>query len=154
MDDTGKSPIIVLKDVDESRVLPIWIGPLEASSISVALNKVPFDRPMTHDLMLNVIRNMGGTLKRIEVIEIDGGTFYAELVLETESGTMRVDSRPSDAIAIAVREECPMYVASEVFEKAGAPYPEEQQTVLSAEDSDNWLEELEKLDEDDTKYKM
>jgi len=154
LDETGKSPIIVLKDEEETRVLPIWIGAMEAMSISLAINGVPFHRPMTHDLLLNVIRQMGGTVNRVEVTDIVDGTFYAEIVVAMESETLRIDSRPSDVIALAVRAECPILAGAAVLESAGAPFPENAETVLTTENSDKWMEELEKLSEDDTKYKM
>lgn len=153
LDDNNKAPILLLKG-EEHRVLPIWIGAVEAMAISMALNQVPFPRPMTHDLLLNVIRDMGGTVKRVEITDIEEGTFYAEIIVETEGGTRQIDSRPSDAIALAVRAECPISVGEDVLESAGVPYHEDGETVLKTEDADKWLEELNKLSEDDTKYKM
>ena len=154
LDETGKSPIIVLKDEDETRVLPIWIGAMEAMAISMAINKVEFHRPMTHDLLLNVFGKMGGVVNRVEVTDIEKGTFFAEIVVETRDGTKRIDSRPSDAIALAVRAECPILVGEEVLAEAGAPFPEHAEAVITTEDSDKWMEELDKLSEDEIKYKM
>lgn len=154
LDESGKSPIIVLKDEDETRVLPIWIGAMEAMAISLAINGVPFNRPMTHDLLLNVIKQMGGTVNRVEITDIVDGTFYAEIVVAMENETLRIDSRPSDAIALAVRAECPILAGTSVLETAGAPFPENTETVLTTENSDKWMDELEKLSEDDIKYKM
>ncbi|BCS87305.1 bifunctional nuclease family protein [Pseudodesulfovibrio sediminis] len=154
VDEAGKSPIIVLKNEEETMVLPIWIGAMEAMSISMAINDVDFPRPMTHDLMLNVIDKMGGSLTRIEITDIENGTFFAELVVSTEEKTMRIDSRPSDAIALAVRTKCAIYAGESVLDSAGGPFPEQVETVLTTENSDQWIDELEKLSEDDTKYKM
>lgn len=154
LDETGKSPIIVLKDEAETRVLPIWIGTMEAMAISMAINKVEFPRPMTHDLLLNVIGQMGGSVNRVEVTDIEKGTFFAEIVVDMQSETRRIDSRPSDAIALAVRTECPILVGEEVMTQAGAPFPEHAETVITTEDSDKWLDELDKLSEDEIKYKM
>lgn len=154
LDEGGKSPIIVLKDEDETQVLPIWIGAMEAMSISLAVNKVEFNRPMTHDLLLNTIEHMGAKVVRVEITDIDNGTFYAEIVLEAESETTRIDSRPSDAIALAVRAECPIHVGESVFAEAGAPFPEDSEAVITTKDSDKWMDELDKLSEDDIKYKM
>ena len=81
LDETTKSPILVLKDEGDTRVLPIWIGAMEAMSISMAINKIPFQRPMTHDLLLNVIGDMGGIVVRVEIIAIENGTFFAEIVV-------------------------------------------------------------------------
>jgi hypothetical protein len=153
LDENNKSPIIILKGEEGGRVLPIWIGAMEAMAISMALNKVPFPRPMTHDLLLNVIRDLGGSIARVEVTDIEEGTFYAEIVVEAEAGTRRIDSRPSDAIALAVRAECPILVGEEVLEAAGVPL-QEGESVIKTEDAEKWMEELNKLSEDDTKYKM
>ncbi len=154
LDEKTKSPILVLKNVEQGRVLPIWIGALEAMAISMAINKTPFPRPMTHDLLLNVIHSLGGKVTGVEVTSIESGTFFAEIIITTENGTLRVDSRPSDAIALAVRAECPIAVEESVLEEAGTLFQEDSETVIKTEDSDKWLDELEKLSEEDIKYKM
>lgn len=153
LDEKSKSPILVLKDVDD-RVVPIWIGTMEAMAISTALNKVPFPRPLTHDLLMNVIRDMGGSVTRVEVTDIENGTFFAEIVVSAGGRTLRIDSRPSDAIALAVRAECPIHVGDAVFEEAGGRHVEDNEAVIKTEDADKWLDELDKLSEEDTKYKM
>ncbi|MDC0335376.1 bifunctional nuclease family protein [Pseudodesulfovibrio sp.] len=153
LDEKSKSPILVLKDED-GRALPIWIGAMEAMAISMAINKVPFPRPMTHDLLLNTIHSLGGSVTRVEVTDIEKGTFFAEIIVAMDNDTRRIDSRPSDAIALAVRAECPIHVNESVIEEAGTLYQETSEAVIKTEDSDKWMEELEKLSEDDTKYKM
>ncbi|WP_207259553.1 bifunctional nuclease family protein [Desulfovibrio sp. Huiquan2017] len=154
VDEAGKSPIIVLKDEEETRVLPIWIGAMEAMSISMAINKVPFPRPMTHDLLLNAIRVLGGAVARVEITDIEDGTFFAEIVVDTGNETLRIDSRPSDAIALAVRAECPILAGETVLDEAGGAFPEHPEAVIKTEDAEKWQEELDKLSEDDIKYKM
>lgn len=154
LDENNKSPILILKNVEEGRVLPIWIGAMEAMSISMAINKTPFPRPMTHDLLLNTIHGLGGKIERIEVTSMEEGTFFAEIVVATADKTLRIDSRPSDSIALAVRAECPILVAEGVLEEAGVPHQEDSEAVIKTENSDKWLSELEKLTEEDTKYKM
>ncbi|WFS61046.1 bifunctional nuclease family protein [Pseudodesulfovibrio thermohalotolerans] len=154
LDEAGKSPIIVLKDEAETVVLPIWIGAMEAMAISMAINQVPFPRPMTHDLLLNTIRAMGGTVTRVEITDIENGTFFAELVIASGDETWRIDSRPSDAIALAVRAECPILAGESVLEEAGGPFPEHPEAVIKTEDAEKWQDELDKLSEDDIKYKM
>ena len=154
VDEAGKSPIIVLKDEEETKVLPIWIGAMEAMAISMAINKVPFPRPMTHDLLLNAIRSLGGEVNRVEVTDIENGTFFAEIVVSAGEETLRLDSRPSDAIALAVRADCPILVGETVFEQAGGAFPDHPETVIKTEDSDKWQDELDKLSEEDIKYKM
>jgi len=153
LDESNKSPILVLKD-EEGTAVPIWIGAMEAMAISMAINKVPFPRPMTHDLLLSAISALGGKVVRVEVTDIETGTFYAEIVVSTEKETMKLDSRPSDAIALAVRAECPIYVADEVIKNAGASMEAESESVIKTEDADKWADELEKMSEEDTKYKM
>lgn len=154
LDENNKSPILVLKDDAQGRVMPIWIGAMEAMSISMAINKVPFPRPMTHDLMLNAIKQLGGKVVGVEVTSLESGTFYAEILVDMKEDVTRIDSRPSDAIALAVRAECPIRVAEAVIVEAGAPYQEDGEAVIKTEDSEKWIEELGKLSEDDTKYKM
>ena len=153
LDENNKSPIIILKGEEGGRVLPIWIGAMEAMAISMALKKVPFPRPMTHDLLFNAIRDLGGTVARVEITDIEEGTFYAEIVVDIEGGTRRIDSRPSDAIALAVRAECPILAGEEVLDAAGVPL-QEGESVIKTEDAEKWMEELNRLSEDDTKYKM
>lgn len=153
LDDKNKSPIIVLKE-EGGRVVPIWIGAMEAMAISMAINQVPFPRPMTHDLLLNTIRSLKGTVTRVEITDIESGTFFAEIIVAIEGDTKRIDSRPSDAIALAVRAECPILVSESVFEEAGTTYEEAGEAVIKTEDSDKWADELDKLSEEDTKYKM
>ena len=153
LDENNKSPILILKD-GQGRALPIWIGAMEAMAISSAINKVPFPRPMTHDLLLNTITGLGAAVTRVEVTDIESGTFYAEFVVSIENETKRLVSRPSDAIALAEPAECPIFVADSVIDEAGAPLQEEDAAVIRTENSDKWTDELEKLSEEDTKYKM
>jgi len=153
LDENNKSPILILKGEDQARVLPIWIGAVEAMAISVALNEIPFPRPMTHDLLLNTILNMGGKVESIVVNSIEEGTFFAEIVVERDGGIVRIDSRPSDSIALAVRAKCPMFVEESVMESSGVPL-KDGESVLLTEDSEKWMDELNRLSEDDTKYKM
>lgn len=155
LDEKTHSPILVLKDSDEKIVLPIWIGAMEAMSISMAVNKEPFSRPMTHDLQLDMLKLLGGEIDRIEVVSIIEGTFYANIVLHHGGEVTHVDSRPSDAIALAVRAKRPILIADSVLETAGAPFQDVAGNgVLKPDDSSGWLDELESLSEDDTKYKM
>lgn len=154
LDEHSKSPILVLKD-EAGLAVPIWIGAMEAMAISMALNKVPFPRPMTHDLLLSTITGLKGTVRRIEVTKVEEGTFYSDIIVKTADDLVRIDSRPSDAIALAVRAECNIFVDEEVITTAGAPFTEEgNETVMRTHDSDKWLDELEKFSEDETKYKM
>ncbi len=154
VDEKSQAPVLILKDSAEERVLPIWIGAMEAMSISLALNKVVFPRPMTHDLLLSVIEDLGGRVNSVEVTNIEDGTFYAEVVLSRDGEIKRIDSRPSDAIALAVRAEAAILVHEDVLKEAGSHTLADYEKVLKSEDSDKWAEELEKFSEEDSKYKM
>lgn len=154
MDEKSQAPVLILKNSTEERVLPIWIGAMEAMSISLALNKVVFPRPMTHDLLLSVVEGLGGHVNAVEVTNIDDGTFYAELVVDHGGEILRIDSRPSDAIAVAVRAEAAILVHEEVLEEAGTHTVADYEKVLKSDESDKWAEELEKFSEEDSKYKM
>ncbi|MES9995456.1 bifunctional nuclease domain-containing protein [Desulfovibrio aminophilus] len=154
LDEKSQAPVLILKAVDGERILPIWIGAMEAMAISVALNKVAFPRPMTHDLLLNVLRGLGGQVSRVEVTSVEEGTFFAEIVIRKGEETLRMDSRPSDAMALALRAEVPLFVHEKVLEQAGTMTPGAYEAVLKSEDADKWTEELEKLSENGNKYKM
>lgn len=116
---TGQ-PVIVLEPLDEltARALPIWIGRPEATSILFALQDIRTSRPMTHDLLLSVIRATGFSVMRVEVTRLEGGTFYAAIRLRNGEQEAVVDARPSDCVAIAVRVGCPILVADAVMEEA------------------------------------
>ena len=121
--------VVILKEKDANRYLPIWIGPSEADAIAVKLQDVSVPRPLTHDLLGNVIDAMGGVVKRIVVTDLQNDTFYAKIILEfgdNGSGDNKeVDSRPSDAIALAVRTNVPIFVEEPVLEKAGVQLDKE-----------------------------
>ena len=105
LDEDSQVPVLILKDAEEKRVLPIWIGAMEAMAISLALNEVELPRPMTHDLLLAMITNMDGKLTNVDVVSIREGTYYAELEVEQNGKRKRIDCRPSDGIALALRAE-------------------------------------------------
>jgi hypothetical protein len=130
--------VVILKEKDTDRYLPIWIGPSEADAIAVKLQDVSVPRPLTHDLLGNVIDAMGGVVKRIVVSDLQNDTFYAKIILEVgETGSTEnkeVDSRPSDAIALAVRSNVPIFVEEPVLEKAGVQLDKETGKV--AEEGD------------------
>ncbi|OIP27216.1 MAG: hypothetical protein AUK00_02590 [Dehalococcoidia bacterium CG2_30_46_9] len=117
--------VVILKEKGANRYLPIWIGPNEADAIAVKLQNIPLPRPLTHDLLQSVITNLGASLNYIVVNELQNDTFYAKLFLTVDSTQIEVDSRPSDAIALAVRVGVPIYVEEMVLEKAGIVLEEE-----------------------------
>lgn len=111
--------VVILKEKMAERYLPIWIGPAEADAIAVKLQDVNVPRPLTHDLLSSIIDNLGATVNSIVVNDLKNDTFYAKIVLNVDGGVIEVDSRPSDALALAVRVEVPIYVEDIVLDKAG-----------------------------------
>jgi len=111
--------VIILKDINADRYLPIWIGPYEAEAIAIRLRNVEVARPLTHDLLKNVIAEMGGEISRIVVTDLRDDTFYARIRVHLDGQRMEIDSRPSDAIALAVRANVPIFVNESVMEEAG-----------------------------------
>lgn len=122
IDPRSEQPVIILKPLEEAPgegvLLPIWIGQPEATSILLAVEGIPMKRPMTHDLLRDVIETLDTTVERVEITRVEEGTFYAVVVLRTGSGTRFVDARPSDSIALAVRTGAPIYVAEQVLADA------------------------------------
>jgi bifunctional DNase/RNase len=121
---TNQQRIVVLREVNAERYLPIWIGPYEAESITIALQEIEVARPQTHDLLKNILHTLGARLVRIEVIALKDEVFFGNLVVEIDGRTVNIDSRPSDALALAVRARVPVLVAREVLDSAGV-LPEE-----------------------------
>lgn len=117
---TNQQRIVVLREMDTERYLPIYIGPYEAEAITIALQEVEVARPQTHDLLKNMMSTLNARLLRVEVVSLRDDVFYGNLVVETSSGrTIDVDSRPSDALALAVRAHVPILVSQEVLDSAG-----------------------------------
>ncbi len=137
--------IVVLKDSDE-RFLPIWIGPYEADAINIALQGNQVARPLTHDLLKAIIQQVGGTPSHIAVIDLREDTFYAQIVIQLNDKRVELDSRPSDAIALAVRLQIPIYVADEVMDKASIR--PSQNTESAAPEEDEQLDAFRDLIED------
>lgn len=151
MDPNTNMPIVVLKDVSSDTVLPIWVGIFEANAIAVEIEKLVTPRPKIHDLTQNLIQSMNGQLERIVITELKDDTFYAVLWLSHEGEAVTIDARPSDAIALALRADCPIYVAEPVLAMArlSAAGPPDNATT---EQLRKWLEGLN--DEDLGRYKM
>src|SRR2546423_4420991 len=111
--------VVILKEVDSERYLPIWIGPYEADAIALELQEVPMQRPFTHDLLRAVVAELGASVTHVLINDLREDTFYARIVLDAQGRHAEVDSRPSDAIALAVRVHCPIYVDDLVLDRAG-----------------------------------
>ncbi len=154
LDEQSQVPLLILKDLEETRVLPIWIGAMEAMAISVSLNQVSISRPLTHDLMLQTLQTLGASLQSISVVDLKEGTYYAELHLEQQDRTYVVDSRPSDAIALAVRTGVPVYANEDLLERMDKHFDQESEAVLKDEEAEKWTEVLQNINVDDFKYKM
>lgn len=116
---TNQQRIVVLREVNSERYLTIWIGPFEAESITIALQEVELARPQTHDLLKNVLTALNGRLLRIEVVSLKEDVYYGNLVVEVNGQIINIDSRPSDALALAARSRVPILVAREVLDSAG-----------------------------------
>jgi len=116
----SQRPIILLKEEGGNRYLPIWIGPFEASAIALEMSNIKTPRPMTHDLIINIIKNLNIKIDNIEISDLKDNTFYAVInILDSEKKIIRIDSRPSDAIATAVRIKCDIYAESKVLDSGG-----------------------------------
>ena len=150
MDPVTNMPIVVLKDVGGNAILPIWVGVYEANAIALEIEKVATPRPMTHDLIRNLLFGLEASVKKIVVSDLKEDTFYAIIWLERNGEMISVDSRPSDALAIALRLDCPIYVSDSVLKTS--------KTIAAVGDVSNneelrrWLENL--PDEDMGRYKM
>ena len=150
MDPVSNMPIVLLKDVGSETVLPIWVGVYEANAIALEIEKVNTPRPMTHDLIKNVLTGLDALVHKVVVTELKDDTFYAVIWLEREGHVVSIDSRPSDALALALRVDCPIFVEDEVLKnskQATNPVP-----AVSSEELRKWLEDL--GDDDLGKYKM
>ena len=123
--------MVILKEKTSDRYLPIWIGPAEADAIAVKLQGVSVPRPMTHDLLNTIVDVLGASINSIIVSDLKNDTFYAKVVLNVDGGQMEVDSRPSDAIALAVRVDAPIYAEEGVLDKAGILLDKETGKPLS-----------------------
>ncbi len=149
MDPATNMPIVILKDVQGDTVLPIWVGLYEANAIALEIEKSTPPRPMTHDLLRNLIHGLKGSVQKIVVTDLRNDTFYAVIWMEQEGEVVSIDARPSDALALALRSDCPIYVSEEVIRIAKlAPSMAE----TSPEELRRWLEGLN--DEDLGRYKM
>jgi len=154
VDPLTNSPIVILKEIDGEKTLPIWIGLLEATAIASELEGIRFSRPMTHDLLKNIMEMIGLKVLKIEVVDLKNNTYYALIHFRHGEKEMSIDARPSDALALSLRVDAPIFVAEEVIQKSS-------QIDLKAEPEDKseqgkkWQEILESLNpEDFGKYKM
>lgn len=150
MDPVTNMPIVVLKDVGSDTVLPIWVGVYEANAIALEIEKVTTPRPMTHDLIKNVLTGLNAQVHKVVVSELKEDTFYAVIWVEREGQVISIDSRPSDALALALRLDCPIFVDDDVLKSSKLASSINER--VSNDELRKWLEGLN--DEDLGRYKM
>jgi uncharacterized protein len=150
MDPVTNMPIVILKDVNGTSVLPIWVGIYEANAIALEIEKVTTPRPMTHDLIKNLLFGLETRVNKVGVTELRDDTFYALIWLEKAGQVISIDSRPSDALALALRADCPIYVDEEVLKNSKVSSGASDK--INNEELRKWLENLN--DEDMGRYKM
>ncbi len=149
LDPITSMPIVLLRDAESQRVLPIWVGPVEASAIALQVENVAPPRPMTHDLMRNLLTDLGVTLERVIISDLRDNTFYAFLELRRGTEMVLVDARPSDALALSIRTRARVFVEGRVLDQAKSVDISSEQA-----DRDRLQKWLESLDPDDLGYKM
>ena len=150
VDPITNMPIVILRDQDGQRVLPIWVGIFEANAIALQIENIPTPRPMTHDLLRNIIQDLRATVEKIVVCDLQENTFYALIYLTVNGDTVAIDARPSDAIALALRTRAPIFVEETVIDNAKTV-----DTSSEKADADRLHKWLESIDPDDLgKYKM
>ncbi len=149
LDPITNMPIIILKDTEEKKALPIWVGIFEANAIALELEKVSTPRPMTHDLIKNILEGLGISVRQVVVNDLKDNTFFAVIELNDKGNVVNIDSRPSDAIALALRVNAPIFVSEKVVAQARSTEVTEER-----EDNEQWKEWLDTLKpEDFGKYK-
>jgi len=147
LDPTSNSPVVVLREKDGQRFLPIWIGPAEANAIAMKLQDVQAPRPMTHDLLTRVVTGLGGTLRRVFINSVKENTYYAEMVIDRDDHVFQVDARPSDSIALALRLEAPIFTEDRLLN-----HPVEGEDAIQSDpalSAELLKQRLEKLDPQD-----
>jgi uncharacterized protein len=155
IDPLTNTPIVIMKDMQEKKAIPIWIGLFEASAIATELEKITFSRPMTHDLVMDILRIMEVEVIKIEINDLRNNTFFANIYLIKDGKNLVIDSRPSDAIAIALRANAPIFVDDKVIEKSRNVDFGTKLTDLDKVKDEKLKEFLENLSPDDFgKYKM
>jgi bifunctional DNase/RNase len=155
LDPITNTPIVILKDLEEKRAIPIWIGVFEASAIVTELENIKFPRPMTHDLLANIIKVLKGEVVRVEIHDLRDNTFFANIQLLYQGETIVVDARPSDAIAVALRVGAAVFVEQKVIEKSRKVDFGIKLADISQMEKEKLVEFLENLSPDDFgKYKM
>jgi hypothetical protein len=128
LDRRADSPVVILQEVGGERVLPIWIGPSEASAIAMQLAEMDFSRPLTHDLICSVLTGLGGSLQKVIITKVQKSTYYAELIVRRNGEVISLDARPSDSIAVALRVDARIYASDDLLEHATIEVAEDETT--------------------------
>ena len=126
LDRSSNTPVVILQELEGERVLPIWIGPGEASAIAMQLADMDFERPLTHDLLVSVLKGLGGRLDRVVISRVEKGTYYAELMVHRNGDVFALDARPSDSIAVALRMDARIYADDELLERTAIEVSEDE----------------------------
>jgi bifunctional DNase/RNase len=147
----SSSPIVILKVENENRYLPIWIGQPEARSILMKLQNQEFSRPLTHDLAVNLVSELGGSMEKVTVTELRDSTFFAVISVAIDGRTVEIDSRPSDAIALAVRAGAEIFAADEVIEEAAVVFEEAMEETPEDEVVDKFKDWMNQVSPEDFK---
>jgi uncharacterized protein len=147
----SSSPIVILKVEDENRYLPIWIGQPEARSILMKLQNQEFSRPLTHDLAVNLVSELGGSMEKVTVTELRDSTFFATISVQIDGRTVEIDSRPSDAIALAVRSGAEIFASDEVIEEAAVVFEEAMEETPEDEVVDKFKDWMNQVSPEDFK---
>jgi uncharacterized protein len=134
IDERTKSPVVLLQEIEGNRVLPIWIGPMEASAIHMELLGKKYQRPLTHDLMINIMEGLNAKVSRVVITDLKDSTFFANIYVDGGSGAVAIDARPSDSIAIALRSRAPIFIMDKLFEKSAAENISPPRTERTAEE--------------------
>lgn len=149
LDRSSNTPVVILQEKDGERVLPIWIGPSEASAIAMELAGVKFSRPLTHDLVKQVMIGLGGHLSKVSITRVKENTYYAELEIRQNDSLVRIDARPSDSIAVALRFAAPIFTQPDLLGITSIDLAEPGPGESSSLDADSLKSYLEKLDPED-----
>jgi bifunctional DNase/RNase len=142
LDPLTNTALVILRDIEGTKALPIWIGPQEANAIVLEIEQVPTPRPMTHDLIKNILEGINATVVRVVINDLKESTFFAAIFLSVEGQEVRIDARPSDAIAVALRVKAPIYVTLDVIERAGSIDVSDEGLADDSDTIKDWLENI------------
>jgi len=147
LDRSSDTPVVILQELDGERVLPIWIGPSEASAIAMHLAKMEFSRPLTHDLVVSVLNGLGGVLQKVVITRVEKQTYYAELIVKRNGEVLSLDARPSDSIAVALRVDARIFAQDELLQHSSIQIAEDESASLPGDEESSKVMGPEELQE-------